>query len=182
MNPYFTVNDSEHFTFYRIPKLLFTDEIYQTVSTDAKMLYGLLLDRLSLSEKNDWKDEHGRVYQYFTIHQAQELLHFGHEKVCRLFAELDAADLIERRRQGQGKANRMQETLPLIKIPPMHDPDAEIAGLTLTVPSWVSSIERARNNADMNAASTSAKSKLEEALLSLQKKVSEMLSEIREVD
>lgn len=93
MNPYFTVNDSEHFTFYRIPKLLFTDEIYQTVSTDAKMLYGLLLDRLSLSEKNDWKDEHGRVYQYFTIHQAQELLHFGHEKVCRLFAELDAADL-----------------------------------------------------------------------------------------
>ena len=74
MNPYFTVNDSEHFTFYRIPKLLFTDEIYQTVSTDAKMLYGLLLDRLSLSEKNDWKDEHGRVYQYFTIHQAQELL------------------------------------------------------------------------------------------------------------
>lgn len=76
MNPYFTVNDSEHFTFYRIPKLLFTDEIYQTVSTDAKMLYGLLLDRLSLSEKNDWKDEHGRVYQYFTIHQAQELLHF----------------------------------------------------------------------------------------------------------
>ena len=67
MNPYFTVNDSEHFTFYRIPKLLFTDEIYQTVSTDAKMLYGLLLDRLSLSEKNDWKDEHGRVYQYFTI-------------------------------------------------------------------------------------------------------------------
>ena len=107
MTPYFTVNDSEHFTFYRIPKLLFTDEIYQTVSTDAKMLYGLLLDRLSLSEKNDWKDEHGRVYQYFTIHQAQELLHFGHEKVCHLFAELDAADLIERRRQGQGKANRI---------------------------------------------------------------------------
>ena len=107
MNPYFTVNDSEHFTFYRIPKLLFTDEIYQTVSTDAKMLYGLLLDRLSLSEKNDWKDEHGRVYQYFTIRQAQELLHFGHEKVCRLFAELDAADLIVRRRQGQGKANRI---------------------------------------------------------------------------
>ena len=61
----------------------------------------------------------------------------------------------------------MQETLPLIKITPMHDPDAEIAGLTLTVPSWVSSIERARNNADMNAASTGAKSRLEEALLSL---------------
>ena len=105
MSPYFTAPDTEKFTFYRIPKLLFTDEKYQAVSTDAKMLYGLLLDRLSLSEKNGWKDEHGRVYQYFTIRQAQELLHFGHEKVCRLFGELEAVGLIERRRQGQGRAN-----------------------------------------------------------------------------
>ena len=77
------------------------------LQSGAYRVNDLLLDRLSLSEKNDWKDEHGRVYQYFTIHQAQELLHFGHEKVCRLFAELDAADLIVRRRQGQGKANRI---------------------------------------------------------------------------
>ena len=84
MNPYFTAPDTEKFRFYRIPKLLFTDERYRPVSTDAKMLYGLLLDRLSLSEKNGWKDERGRVYQYFTIRQAQELLHFGHERsaVC----------------------------------------------------------------------------------------------------
>ena len=78
-------------------------------------------------------------------------------------------------------ATPMEENLPLIKVTPKHDPDAEITGLTLTVPSWVSSIERARNLADMDAASTGAKSKLEEALLSLQKKVSEMLSDIREV-
>ena len=75
----------------------------------------------------------------------------------------------------------MQVQLPPIKVTPKHDPDAEIAGLTLTVPSWVSSIERARNHADMNAASTEAISRLEEVLLSLQKKVSEMLSDIREV-
>ena len=50
MNPYFTAPDTEKFRFYRIPKLLFTDERYRPVSTDAKMLYGLLLDRLSLSE------------------------------------------------------------------------------------------------------------------------------------
>ena len=105
MRPYDTAPDTEKFSFYRVPKRLFTDEKYQTVSTDAKMLYGLLLDRLSLSEKNSWKDECGRVYQYFTVRQVQELLHFGHEKVCRLFAELEAADLIERRRQGQGKAS-----------------------------------------------------------------------------
>ena len=75
MDPYFTALDTEKFSFYRVPKLLFTDEKYQTVSTDAKMLYGLLLDRLSLSGKNGWKDEHGRVYQYFTIRQAQEHQH-----------------------------------------------------------------------------------------------------------
>lgn len=75
----------------------------------------------------------------------------------------------------------MQDNLPPIKLTPTHDPDAEIAGLTLTVPSWVSSIERARNHANMNAASTDAKCRLEEALLSLQEKVSEMLSDIREV-
>ena len=76
----------------------------------------------------------------------------------------------------------MQETLPLIKITPMHDPDAEIAGLTLTVPSWVSSIERARNNADMNAASTSAKANLRRRCCHYRRRCPEMLSDIREVD
>ena len=74
-----------------------------------------------------------------------------------------------------------QERLPLIKVMPQHDPDAEFTGLTLTVPSWVSSIERARNHAVINAASTDARSKLEEALLALQEKITEMLSDIREV-
>ena len=75
----------------------------------------------------------------------------------------------------------MPETLPPIKVTPKHDPDAEITGLTLTVPSWVSSIERARNHANMNAVSMDAKDRLEAVLLSLQEKVSEMLSDIREV-
>lgn len=75
----------------------------------------------------------------------------------------------------------MPETLPPIKVTPKHDPDAEITGLTLTVPSWVSSIERARNHANINDVSMDAKHRLEAVLLSLQEKVSEMLSDIREV-
>ena len=71
--------------------------------SDAKMLYGLLLDRMYLSVKNGWIDKQGRVYQYFTIKSVQEKLHFGHEKICRLFSELETADLIIRKRQGQGK-------------------------------------------------------------------------------
>lgn len=67
------------------------------------MLYGLLLDRMHLSVKNGWVDEQGRVYQFFTVKEAQEKLGFGHEKICKLFLELECSDLICRKRQGQGK-------------------------------------------------------------------------------
>lgn len=67
------------------------------------MLYGLLLDRMHLSVKNGWVDKQGRVYQFFTVKEAQEKLRFGHEKICKLFSELERADLIVRKRQGQGK-------------------------------------------------------------------------------
>ena len=89
--------------FYKVPKALFTEEKYQKVSTDAKMIYGLLLDRMYLSVKNGWVDKQNRIYQFFTVREAQEKLHFGHEKICKLFSELECADLILRKRQGQGK-------------------------------------------------------------------------------
>ena len=105
VNKFFTILEAETYVFYKVPKALFTDKKYRSVSTDAKMLYGLLLDRMHLSVKNGWTDKYGRVYQYFTVKQARELLRFGHEKICRLFSELEAADLILRKRQGQGKPN-----------------------------------------------------------------------------
>ena len=89
--------------FYKVPKALFTEEKYKPVSTDAKMLYGLLLDRMHLSAKNGWTDKQGRIYQFFTVKEAQDKLRFGHEKICKLFSELEQADLIVRKRQGQGK-------------------------------------------------------------------------------
>ena len=103
---YFTISEANSFTFYRVPKVLFVDEKYKAVSTDAKMLYGLLLDRMSLSAKNGWIDKHGRVYQFFTIKQAQELLRFGHDKIIRLFKELDDANLIERKRKVKAKQTK----------------------------------------------------------------------------
>ena len=89
--------------FYKLPKALFTEEKYRPVSTEAKMLYGLLLDRMHLSLKNGWVDKQNRIYQFFTVREAQEKLRFGHEKICRLFSELEQADLIVRKRQGRGK-------------------------------------------------------------------------------
>lgn len=81
LNEYFTVREANSFTFHRAPKVLFVDDKYKAISTGAKMLYGLLIDRMALSAKNGWIDKHGRVYQFFTIKQAQELLCFGHDKI-----------------------------------------------------------------------------------------------------
>lgn len=90
-------------SFYRLPRELFTDERYSKLSTDAKLLYAIILDRMSLSESNGWHDEQGRIYQIFTMNEAAALLRCGKEKVCRLFADLEEAELIERKRQGLGK-------------------------------------------------------------------------------
>lgn len=103
MNKYFSVSDVEYLTFYKVPKVLFSDDKYKDISTDAKMLYALLLDRMNLSAKNGWVDKYGRIYQFFTIQEVQQLLHFGHDKVIRLFKELENNYLIERKKQGQGK-------------------------------------------------------------------------------
>ena len=89
--------------FCRLPKSLFTDGRYKKISSDAKILYSLLTDRLSLSEKNGWVDKNGATYLYFTHAEAMELLSIGKDKCVRVFSELSAAGLIERKKQGLGK-------------------------------------------------------------------------------
>ena len=74
MYDYFYGQQSDLFTFYRVPKVLFTNERFWNISADAKMLYGILLDRMSLSARNGWIDENGRVYIIFTIDEAKEPL------------------------------------------------------------------------------------------------------------
>ena len=107
MNKYFTATDAEQFVFYRIPKALITGKEYRSISTDAKLLYGLLLDRVGLSVRNEWVDEQDRVYIYYTVDAVGEDLNCCKEKACKLFDELEKAMLIERKRQGQGKPSRI---------------------------------------------------------------------------
>ena len=71
---YYCGTEAEQFTFYRIPKALFKDERFKGLSSDAKLLYGLMLDRMSLSIKNDWLDELDRAYIYYTMESAMENL------------------------------------------------------------------------------------------------------------
>lgn len=103
---YFRAEESDQFSFFRIPKALFTEKEFSTLSTDAKLLYGVLLDRISLSKKNGWIDEDGYVYIIYTIAELQELLQMSHTTVTKLLYELDSVHgigLIERYRQGNNR-------------------------------------------------------------------------------
>ena len=100
---YYTYNDAEQFTFYRIPKKLITEGRYKSVSVEAKFLYGLMLDRMGLSVKNNWIDSKNHVYIYFTIEDAVSQLGVSKNKALKLMSELICAGLIEKKRQGLGK-------------------------------------------------------------------------------
>ena len=107
---YYYGDESNQFSFYRIPRQLVTGERFKRLSTDAKLLYGLLLDRMSLSAKNGWYDETGRVYIYYTLEEIQDDLCCAHGKAVKLLAELDKEKgfgLIERIKQGQGRPTKI---------------------------------------------------------------------------
>lgn len=100
---YFYEEQSESYSFYKIPKVLFTEELFGGLTTDAKVLYGLLLDRVSLSKKNAWIDAEGKVYVFYTIKNVKESIRCANTKACALMKELADFGLIERKKQGLGK-------------------------------------------------------------------------------
>lgn len=105
---YFYGEEADMHSFYRIPKLLFTNDYFKALSNDAKILYGLMLDRMSLSVKNQWFDEENKAYIYFSVEDIMELLNCGKNKAVKIMQELDdetGIGLIEKKRQGFGKAN-----------------------------------------------------------------------------
>ena len=107
---YYYGDESNLFSFYRLPRQLITGDAFKRLSTDAKLLYGLLLDRMSLSAKHGWYDEQGRVYIYYTLEEIQADMNCGHEKAVKLLAELDTSKgfgLIERVKQGQGRPTKI---------------------------------------------------------------------------
>ena len=100
---YFYEEQSQQFAFYRIPKVLFTDNRFQKISTEGKILYGLLLDRVSLSRENGWIDEEGRVYIIFTLNAIRQAMNCAEKSAIKYLTELEDFGLIERIRQGLGK-------------------------------------------------------------------------------
>lgn len=104
---YLSASGIDKFTFYRMPKILFVDDYFSAISCEAKVLYGLLLDRATLSKSNNWIDELGRVYVFYKQTEAMEMLNIKKNKVIAIFKELEDIGLLIRKKQGQGKPTRL---------------------------------------------------------------------------
>ena len=122
---YYYGGEAEQYNFYRIPKVLFTDAHYSQLSMEAKVLYGLMLDRMGLSVKNTWMDNQGRVYIFFTLEDVISMLNTGHNKAVKLFKELEDIGLIERKKQGQGKPTIIYVKNFILPSEPGHAPTPE---------------------------------------------------------
>ena len=138
ISEYFYGDEAEQFIYFRIPRQLITDPRFKHLSTDAKLLYGMLLDRMSLSVKNGWYDEDGRVYIYYTVEEICGDMNCGRDKAMKMLADLDTkkgVGLIRRVRQGQGKPTKLYVkrfttgAVPSQPAPPEPSPFTPFSGV-----------------------------------------------------
>lgn len=109
------------FRFYKFPQILLTDPQFGQISNDAKLLFTLMLDRTSLSIKNHWYDKQGKLFIYYTVKETETMLWCSHNKVEKMYHELESVGLIQRKRQGQGKPTKFYIKC-CIKIEPLEVP------------------------------------------------------------
>ena len=102
---YFTIDNYDQYSFLRIPKRLMTDDYYAGLSIQSKLLYGLLLDRMEQTEKNDWYDEQNRAYVIYPLDEMSGDLGVSKRKITDCLHELEEVDLIERVQRGNGLPN-----------------------------------------------------------------------------
>lgn len=105
MRNVYKINEVNKHRFYQVPKELFESDFYSNLSSDAKLLYGMLLDRLQLSKKNNWVNENNEIYLIFTRKTAQDLLNISKKTATKVFNELKEKELIFEERQGLNKPN-----------------------------------------------------------------------------
>ena len=138
ISEYFYGDEAEQFIYFRIPRQLITDPRFKHLSTDAKLLYGMLLDRMSLSVKNGWYDEDGRVYIYYTVEEICGDMNCGRDKAMKMLADLDTkkgVGLLRRVRQGQGKPTKLYVkrfttgVVPSQPAPPEPSPFTPFSGI-----------------------------------------------------
>lgn len=99
---YFYGGQADQYTFIRIPKLLITDKIFASLTIQAKMLYGLMLDRMGMAIKNRWLDPQNRVYVIYPITEIQKDMNITKKKAMEALSELEALGLVEKQPRGSG--------------------------------------------------------------------------------
>lgn len=103
---YYYGTEADQFSFYRVPRLLIKDKRFSKLSSDAKLLYGLMLDRMSLSMKNQWLDKENRAYIIYRVEEVADDLGVCRETAIKIMAELDSKKgigLIEKKKMGLGR-------------------------------------------------------------------------------
>ncbi len=152
---YFYGQAGELFSFYRIPKALFQDSRFQSLSTDAKTLYGILLDRMNLSAKNNWLDEQGRVFIVYTIEDVKRALCCADNKATKLLRELEEFGLIERKRRGLGRPSlvyvkNFSSEPPKSRFQNRENNDSGGFKITIQEPSKAQSNNTDKNNTELS--------------------------------
>jgi len=104
---YFYRSEVGQFNFIKIPKLLVTGEDFSSLSISAKILYGLLLDRMAIASKNQWIDDEGRVYIQYQLSEIQEDMNISKRKAGECLNELQDMGLILKRKGGNGYPSRI---------------------------------------------------------------------------
>ncbi len=107
MSRMYTVNDQSGMRFFQIPKALYENEQYKSVSNGAKMMFGILRDRQDLSIANNWVDEDGYIFFYFDGDKLADYMNVSRTTIQKYKKELIKSVLMFQKRQGQGKPNRM---------------------------------------------------------------------------
>lgn len=102
---YFFGQQADQYTTLRIPKLLMTDHRFASISIEAKLLYGLLIDRMELAHKNRWIDGTNQIYVLYPITEIQEDMGVSKKKAVACLAELTQFGLIEKKKRGMGLPN-----------------------------------------------------------------------------
>jgi hypothetical protein len=104
---YYNINEVYGEKFYQVPKVFMTNEKYRKLSSDSKLAYGILKDRFSLSVKNEWYDEEGRIYFIYSQEALTELFSCSRQTAVNIKKALIKANLLEAKRMGQGQADRL---------------------------------------------------------------------------
>lgn len=99
---YYYGNQADQFSFIRIPRVLLVDPLFESLTIQAKLLYGVLLDRMGISMRNGWFDEQNRVYIIYQISEIQEDLGFSKKKAIDYLTELEHFGLVEKREEVAG--------------------------------------------------------------------------------